>query len=61
MAQPSRSIFEQRRDQTFPRLDPSEIERVRRFGDIRVYVETVYASMMRGDKTEVDHGVRITG
>jgi hypothetical protein len=54
-------MFEQRRDQTFPRLDPSEIERVRRFGDIRVYVETVYASMMRGDKTEVDHGVRITG
>ena len=37
MAQPSQSIFEQRRDQTFPRLDPSEIERARRFGDIRVY------------------------
>ncbi len=37
MAQPSRSIFEQRRDQTFPRLDPSEIERVRRFGEIHVY------------------------
>ena len=37
MAQPSRSIFEQRRDQTFPRLDPSEIARARRFGDIRVY------------------------
>lgn len=37
MAQPSQSIFEQRRDQTFPRLAPSEIERARRFGDIRVY------------------------
>jgi hypothetical protein len=61
MAQPSRSMFEQRRDQKFPMLDPSEIERVCRFADIRVYVEAVYASMMRGDKTEVDHGVRITG
>jgi thioredoxin reductase (NADPH) len=37
MAQPSRPIFEQRQDQTFPKLDSSEIERVRRFGEIRCY------------------------
>jgi thioredoxin reductase (NADPH) len=37
MAQSSRPIFEERRDQIFPKLDRSEIERVRRFGDIRVY------------------------
>jgi thioredoxin reductase (NADPH) len=37
MAQPSRSIFEERRDQIFPKLDSSEIERVRRFGEIRCY------------------------
>ncbi|HEY1933552.1 MAG TPA: FAD-dependent oxidoreductase [Acetobacteraceae bacterium] len=37
MAQSSRSIFEQRQDQTFPRLDPSEVERVRRFGEIHGY------------------------
>src|SRR6202162_2751609 len=37
MAQPSRSIFDQRRDQTFPKLDPPAIERVRRFGDVRFY------------------------
>jgi thioredoxin reductase (NADPH) len=37
VAQPSQSIFEQRRDQAFPRLDPSEIDRVRRFGDLRTY------------------------
>lgn len=37
MAEPKRSIFDERRDQTFPKLDPSEIERVRRFGDVRSY------------------------
>jgi thioredoxin reductase (NADPH) len=30
-------ILEQRRDQMLPKLDPLEIERVRRFGDVRAY------------------------
>jgi thioredoxin reductase (NADPH) len=30
-------ILEQRRDQMLPKLDPLEIERVRRFGDVRSY------------------------
>jgi hypothetical protein len=31
------SIREQRRDQMFPKLDPVEIERVRRFGGVRSF------------------------
>jgi thioredoxin reductase (NADPH) len=34
---PTRSIIETRRDQMFPILEPSEIERIRRFGEIRSY------------------------
>jgi len=37
MAQPSRSMFEQRQDQIFPGLNPSEIGRLRRFGEVRRY------------------------
>jgi thioredoxin reductase (NADPH) len=37
MASPVQSIFEQRRDQIFPKLDPLDIERVRRFGDVRSF------------------------
>jgi thioredoxin reductase (NADPH) len=37
MAQPSGSIFDQRQDQTFPKLDAAEIERVRRFGEVCRY------------------------
>ena len=37
MASPVQSILEQRRDQIFPKLDPSDIERVRRFGDVRSF------------------------
>ena len=37
MAQPQQSIAEQRRDQIFPKLDPLEIERMRRFGEIRSF------------------------
>jgi hypothetical protein len=33
---PGRSILEQRRDQIFPKLDRLDIERVRRFGDVRL-------------------------
>jgi thioredoxin reductase (NADPH) len=31
------SIREQRRDQMFPKLDPVEIQRVRRFGEVRSF------------------------
>jgi thioredoxin reductase (NADPH) len=31
------SILDQRRDQIFPKLDPLDIERVRRFGDVRSF------------------------
>jgi thioredoxin reductase (NADPH) len=34
MASPVQSILEQRRDQIFPKLDPLDMERVRRFGDV---------------------------
>jgi thioredoxin reductase (NADPH) len=37
MALQSQSIREQRRDQIYPTLDPLEIERVRRFGEVRSF------------------------
>jgi len=37
MAAPTKSIIDTRRHQMFPILEGSEIERVRRFGDIRCY------------------------
>jgi thioredoxin reductase (NADPH) len=37
MAPPVQSILEQRRDQITPKLDPLDIERVRRFGDVRSF------------------------
>ncbi len=37
MALPLQSALEQRRDQIFPKLDSLEIERVRRFGDVRSF------------------------
>src|SRR4051794_16071183 len=37
MAEPTPSIIETRRHQMFPTLEPSEIERVRRFGAVRSY------------------------
>jgi thioredoxin reductase (NADPH) len=37
MASPGQSLLEQRRDQIFPKLDSLEIERVRRFGDVRSF------------------------
>jgi thioredoxin reductase (NADPH) len=36
-ATPVQSILDQRRDQIFPKLDPLDIERVRRFGDVRSF------------------------
>jgi thioredoxin reductase (NADPH) len=36
-AGPTPSVFETRRDQVFPILDPVEINRVRRFGAVRSY------------------------
>src|SRR5262245_55304144 len=37
MARSTRSIIETRFDQMFPRLDAAEIDRVRRFGEVRTY------------------------
>jgi thioredoxin reductase (NADPH) len=37
MALPLQSVLEQRHDQTFPKLDALEIERVRRFGEVRSF------------------------
>ena len=39
MVAPSRSIIDTRSDQMFPRLDSGEIERMRRFGELRRYAE----------------------
>src|SRR5262245_33185443 len=37
MPAPEPSLFESRRHQMFPKLEPGEIERVRRFGEARSY------------------------
>ena len=37
MSVPTHSIMDTRRDQMFPILEPSEIERMRRFGEVRPY------------------------
>jgi hypothetical protein len=39
MALAALSIFERRRDQMFPELDPFEIERMRRFGEARSFAQ----------------------
>jgi thioredoxin reductase (NADPH) len=35
MAAAGRSVFETRREQAFPVLEPAEIERLHRFGEVR--------------------------
>jgi thioredoxin reductase (NADPH) len=37
MPQPQRPLIEARRDQMFPTLEPAEVDRLRRFGEIRSY------------------------
>ncbi|TMA22267.1 MAG: cyclic nucleotide-binding domain-containing protein [Deltaproteobacteria bacterium] len=37
MPSPKRPLIEARRDQVFPTLEPEEVERVRRFGEVRSY------------------------
>ena len=65
MAQPSQSIFEQRQDQTFPKRDPSEIERVRRFGEVRGYAAgeklTTAGEVAPGLVVVLTGGVAVTG
>ena len=39
MALPPQPIIERRRDQMFPVLDQAEIERMRRFGEVRTFAE----------------------
>src|SRR6202163_3429646 len=36
---PTPSLFEQRRDQMVPKLDPLQIERIRRFGEVRSFAD----------------------
>jgi len=53
MALPPQSIIEKRHDQIFPDLDPVEIERVRRFGEVRSFADGE-ALFMTG---EAGHGL----
>src|ERR1700683_395656 len=48
MIPPKPSIIATRRDQTFPVLEPKEIERARRFGEVRAY-ERGEAIVVAGD------------
>ena len=50
MALPALSILERRRDQMFPELDPSEIERMRRFGEARNFAqgEAIFTAAQNG-------------
>jgi thioredoxin reductase (NADPH) len=55
MSEPSQSIIDTRRHQMFPVLEPSEIERVRRFGVVRSYG----AGEALAKVGEVGHGLTI--
>jgi thioredoxin reductase (NADPH) len=55
MAVPTQSIIDTRRHQMFPTLEPAEIERVRRFGEIRSY--GVGEALAKAG--EVGHGLTI--
>jgi hypothetical protein len=49
MAAPTRSIIDSRADQMFASLDSGEIEGMRRFGELRRYVEgEILARVLRG-------------
>src|SRR5690348_197548 len=37
MSLPTPSIIDTRRDQMYPKLEPAEIERLRRFGNVRTF------------------------
>jgi thioredoxin reductase (NADPH) len=51
MASPPQPIIERRRDQMFPDLDPLELERVRRFGEVRSFAagEALFTTGHAGD------------
>jgi thioredoxin reductase (NADPH) len=55
MAVPSKSIIDTRRDQMFPNLETSEIERVRRFGE----VQSIGAGEALASVGNVGHGLSI--
>jgi thioredoxin reductase (NADPH) len=55
MAEPTQSIFDTRRDQMFPTLEPAEIERLRRFGEARSFA----AGEALGRVGEAGHGLAI--
>src|SRR6266850_1870995 len=52
---PPTSVIEARRDQVFPTLEPEEVERVRRFGEVRSY-RAGEALVTTG---EVGHGLAV--
>jgi len=67
MAPASQSVRDQRRDQIYPTLDPAEIERVRRFGELRAFApgESLVTSgqvapglivILAGKVTVTEHG-----
>jgi thioredoxin reductase (NADPH) len=55
MAEPTQFFGDGRRDQTFPTLEPLEVERIRRFGETRVYA----AGEALGRVGEPGHGLTI--
>jgi thioredoxin reductase (NADPH) len=55
MAKPTQSIVDTRRDQMFPTLEPTEIERLRRFGEARSFA----AGEALGKTGEAGHGLTI--
>jgi thioredoxin reductase (NADPH) len=59
MASGTRPISETRRDQMFPRLEAADIERLRRFGEVRSYVQGEY--LQKTDKTPLGMFVILTG
>jgi thioredoxin reductase (NADPH) len=67
MSSPSQSVRDQRHDQIYPTLDPAEIERVRRFGEVHTFAagESLVTSgqiapglmvILEGRVTVTDHG-----
>ena len=57
MSGPARSVFDTRYDQVFPRLEPVELERLRRFGEARSYAAGAYLARTG----EVSPGMLVPG
>jgi len=55
MAEPTQTLVDSRRPQIYPTLEPAEIERLRRFGEVRSYAAGEALATVGG----VDHGLAI--